>query len=75
MIGKEISIDKPYWLILEKGKQRKREDSELSLFSPHLVFVPNTTQTAVLQLRHRRDPLPVSCALPCHRDGGIPTVH
>ncbi len=67
MIGKEISIDKPYWLILEKkGNRGKERTPNCRCFSPHLVFVPNTTQTAVLQLRHRRDPLPVS---------GVPTVH
>jgi len=46
----------------------------LSLFFLSLLSVPITTQTAVLQLRQRRDHLPVSClTVPCAY--GTATLH
>ena len=53
----------------KKGRPRIREDCDEFVVSLFVLSVPITTQTAVLQLRHRRDHLPrvllVRALVPC----------
>ena len=59
MIGLIISRDKDNWSkIRKKGGKRGLNSLMRSVFSFPLCSSLQTTQTAVLQLRHRRDHLP-----------------
>jgi hypothetical protein len=71
MIGLIISRDKDNWLKIRKGGKRGLNSSMRSLFSFLLCSCLQTTQTAVLQLRHRRDHASLLPCLPTSPSGRV----